>query len=253
MGNTSINEVTPLMIIEWTNKIRETGIKDTTLKTYVSVLKAMMNFAVVHFGLDKSPVNDIKIKTQSREMNFWTIEEYREFMTCDLDLQYKLAVKALYWTGLRVGELLALTPNDLKDGYISINKNIISAGYRRIIQDSPKTSNSRRNVKVHDSLMAELRELAVKEMLNENNLIFDFTNQTLGYRIKQGCNQTGVKIIRVHDIRHSHVALMIHLGYGTRAIADRIGDNPAVVDLIYSHIYESDVDRMIDNFSELDN
>ncbi len=51
------------------------------------------------------------------------------------------------------------------------------------------------------------------------------------------CKISGVKRIRVHDLRHSHVSLLIELGYRTHAIADRIGDTPEMVDKTYAHLY----------------
>jgi integrase len=47
-----------------------------------------------------------------------------------------------------------------------------------------------------------------------------------------------VKRIRVHDLRHSHVSYLISLGFTIFEIADRIGDTPTVVEMIYAHMYE---------------
>ena len=52
-------------------------------------------------------------KEESKEIMFWTQEEYQAFIeqVADKPISY-YAFEILYWTGIREGELLALTPND---------------------------------------------------------------------------------------------------------------------------------------------
>jgi len=73
--------------------------------------------------------------------------------------------------------------------------------------------------------------------IEENDRIFYFTRTSLNKELNYIANAAGLEKIRVHDLRHSHVALLIKLGYRTHAIADRIGDTPEIVDRVYAHLY----------------
>lgn len=64
-----------------------------------------------------------------------------------------------------------------------------------------------------------------------------FAKTALNKELDYIAKAAGVKRIRVHDLRHSHVSLLVELGYRTHAIADRIGDTPEVVDRTYAHLY----------------
>ena len=55
--------------------------------------------------------------------------------------------------------------------------------------------------------------------------------------MNQACEKSGIKRIRIHDIRHSHVSLLIELGFTPLLIAERIGDTVDMVNNIYGHLY----------------
>ena len=53
------------------------------------------------------------------------------------------------------------------------------------------------------------------------------------------CRASGVKRIRVHDIRHSHVSLLIDRGFSAVAIADRVGHESIDITYRYAHLFPS--------------
>ena len=55
----------------------------------------------------------------------------------------------------------------------------------------------------------------------------------------RGCRASGVKRIRVHDIRHSHVSLLIDMGFSAVAIADRVGHESIDITYNYAHLFPS--------------
>ena len=55
----------------------------------------------------------------------------------------------------------------------------------------------------------------------------------------RGCHASGVKRIRVHDIRHSHVSLLIDMGFSAVAIADRVGHESIDITYRYAHLFPS--------------
>ena len=110
---------------------------------------------------------------------------------------------------MREGELLALTAADIDliAKQIDINKT-----YQRLhgedIITTPKTRKSKRKVPIPEFLCQELQEyINSRYMLVPNERLFPITKSYLSHEMERGCKATGVKRIRIHDIRHSHVSL----------------------------------------------
>lgn len=150
------------------------------------------------------------------------------------------AFTVLYFTGMRSGELLALTWKDidLENNTIQINKT-----YQRIKKKDvitvPKTPCSIRNVVIFDYLTDIIKSYKAKIYRpHVNDRIFPFTKHRLGYEITQNCKKSGVKKIRIHDLRHSHASLLIELGFSPLLIAERLGHENVETTLnTYAHLY----------------
>jgi integrase len=67
----------------------------------------------------------------------------------------------------------------------------------------------------------------------------------------RGSEKAGVKRIRVHDLRHSHVSLLIELGYSAIAIADRLGHESIDITYRYAHLFPSKQDEMAESLSNI--
>lgn len=141
-------------------------------------------------------------------MEFWTKEEYLKFAEVMMDRPiFYYAFEVLYWSGIREGELLALTPSDFdfEKQTLRIDKNYQRIGTRDIIQ-TPKTSYSTRTVKIPKFLCDEMQD-CLKQFyhIGPNDRIFPLTKHRLYTAMKSGSEQAGVKKIRVHDLRHPYV------------------------------------------------
>ena len=75
--------------------------------------------------------------------------------------------------------------------------------------------------------------------LNENDRIFPFTKSYLHHEMRRGCAASGVKRIRIHGIRHSHISLLIDMGFSAVAIADRVGHESIDITYRYAHVFPS--------------
>lgn len=134
-------------------------------------------------------------------------------------------MKMLYWCGIREGELLALTPEDFDfdKGTVSISKSYQRLNGRDIITD-PKTPKSNRVVQMPDFLVEEMKDYMQRlYKIGPKDRIFEITKSYLHREMDRGAATAGVKRIRIHDLRHSHISLLIQLGYSAVAIADRVG------------------------------
>jgi len=149
------------------------------------------------------------------------------------------AFEVLYWAGLRLGELLALTKKDIdfRRGIIRINKS-----YQRIdgedVITEPKTPNSVRNIQMPEFLAEELKDYIESIYgIDDDDRIFPISKSYLHHEMERGCKAAGVKKIRIHDIRHSHVSLLIDMGFSAVAIANRVGHESIDITYRYAHLF----------------
>ena len=162
-------------------------------------------------------------KAKGKEMLFWTKEEYLKFSEVmkDKPISY-YAFEVLYWTGIREGELLALERGDFN---ISDRKLTINKSYQHLQGEdyitSPKTEKSNRVIELPEFLCREMEDyFGMLYKCDENTRLFTFSKSYLHHEMDRGAKAAGVKRIRIHDLRHSHVAHCIELGFSPVAIGN---------------------------------
>ena len=174
-------------------------------------------------------------------MLFWTKDEFAVFINAlkDHPVSYTMFM-TLYYTGMREGELLALTPSDIDfyKGTLIINKSYQRLNGKDIVS-SPKTPKSNRVVTIPEILKASLRSYMDKCYgLQPDDRLFPYTKSYLYHEMEYGIKQSGVKRIRVHDIRHSHASLLVEMGFSPLLIAERLGHERVQTTMdTYSHLY----------------
>ncbi len=185
-------------------------------------------------------------------MLFWTKAEYLKFAEAMMDkpLSY-YAFEMLYWCGIREGELLALTPADFDFEKCTVS---ISKSYQRLnAQDlitTPKTEKSNRVITMPQFLADEMQDyLKMLYDVGENDRMFTVTKSYLHREMDRGAKEAGVKRIRIHDIRHSAVSLLIDMGFSATAIADRVGHESIDITYNYAHLFPSKQAEMADKLN----
>ena len=249
-GKLKMCNITAQQIITWQNTLinyRDDNGKPYSpvyLKTIQNQLSAIFNHAVRFYNLKENPCRKAGSmgKKKNREMQFWTKSEYLRFAEAVMDKPISYyAFEILYWCGLRLGELLALTSADLDfdKQTIRINKSYQRIKQRDVITD-PKTSKSIRTVSMPDFLSEELQDyIRSLYKIGEDDRLFPITKSYLHREMKRGCEESGVKPIRIHDLRHSHVSLLIEMGFSAVAIADRVGHESIEITYRYAHMLPS--------------
>ena len=254
LGHIPINEITPLMISEWQKKELET-VSRRTLALLRTALSSIFNFAVNNYGLQSNPCRKAeKIAVPRKEMNFITVEQYKYLLAVSEGLQFRTILKVLFWTGLRWGELAALTVSDIQPDYINVNKILIHVPYQgHQVQPSTKSDNGMRKVPIHEGLYQDIQAyIGTIYGISDDDLIFTLRDDGFRDKLRKACEFIGIQPIRIHDLRHSHVALLIHMGLFPNAIAKRIGDVPDTIINTYAHIYKEDETAICTKFEELD-
>jgi integrase len=248
--NKCLSEIVSTDIIQWQNELLsfrdEEGkpYSPTYLRTVQNQLSAIMNHACKYYDLPKNPCKQVNKmgKAKAKEMLFWTKDEYLAFSEAmkEKPVSY-YAFEILYWCGLRIGELLALTRGDIdiEKRRLSINKAYQVINGEAVIT-TPKTDKSNRVVDLPEFLCDEMEDyFGMIYKCNSETRLFDVSKSYLHHEMDRGAKAAGVKRIRIHDIRHSHVAYLIELGFSTVEIADRLGHENISVTSTYSHLYPS--------------
>jgi len=222
----------------------------TYLKTIHAQLSSIFNHAIRYYDLSHNPAKKVGTmgEEEGKEMLFWTKEEYLRFAEemMDKPISY-YAFEMLYWCGIREGELLALTPEDFDFKAMTVR---INKSYQRLngkdVVTTPKTKKSNRIVKMPEFLAEEMQEcMKMYYSLKPKDRIFPVTKHYLKHEMVRGCKASGVKQIRIHDLRHSHVSLLIDMGFTALAIADRVGHECEKITYRYAHLFPSKQDEMV--------
>ena len=81
--------------------------------------------------------------------------------------------------------------------------------------------------------------------------IFCFTKSYLHHEMKRGCAACGLEPIRIHDLRHSHVSLLINMGFSALDIAERVGHEAIDITYRYAHLFPAKRAQIAYALSEL--
>lgn len=254
-GKRKISEIQTKEVIAWQNDLLRQ--KDKTgkpysecyLKTIHNQLSAIFNHAVRFYALRTNPAAKAGNmgNEKRKEMLFWTKEEYLRFADVMMDKPVSFyAFEMLYWSGMRLGELLALTPSDFdfQNSTVTINKS-----YQRLhgedVITTPKTKKSNRTIKMSEFLAEEMQEyIKMQYEIEPTDRLFPISKSYLHREMERGCKETGLQKIRIHDLRHSHVSLLIELGFSAVAIADRLGHESIEITYRYAHLFPSKQNEM---------
>lgn len=230
-------------------------------------ISGLLSFAVNHKFISDNPCkyarpykdpNQVKPANES-EINFWEVNEYKKFISTVENEDRADRYETLFYTGLRIGELLALQWKDLDlvNRKLSV-KGTYSNGSRTIT--SPKTASSIRTIDITKKL-AERLELRYKRCskldgFNEDYFIFGDirprTMQPIARYFDIDIKKAGVKRITLHGLRHSHASYLLSNPMISEAVvAERMGHSIEMLRSTYAHIYEKRRSALIDFLDEL--
>ena len=251
-GQKSMNDIKASDVRAWQNTLLKKGYSETYLKTVNNQLAAIFNYASRYYDLKNNPCKKAGSigKSKADEMGFWTKQEYLQFLEGirDKPMSY-MAFQTLYWTGMRIGELLALTYNDISfdSRTFSISKSYQRFNGKDVITE-PKTPKSNRVVNIPQFLAEELKEYTgMLYGIMADDRIFHCTKSYMTSEMLRGIKATGVKKVRLHDLRHSHASLLVELGFTPLEIAERLGHEKIETTLnTYSHLYPNKQAQLAD-------
>ncbi len=236
-----INKITKAELIEWRNTLANSKYSTRTKNKAMALVKAVFRFAnevynIPNIAIVLKPFKKTDDEILNGEMQVWTIEEYNKFRDSVDSRLYQIYFDTLFWTGARRGEIIALQCNDLYEGYISIHasQRDSTTGLK------PTKTKTNRKVRIDTELQAELNEL--KEYYKVGYLFGGDTAlspTTIGRYFSKGIEDSKVKPIRLHDLRHSHATMLINNGVNIVAVSKRLGHADIETTLkTYTHLLQ---------------
>lgn len=258
-----INDITAPDVRKWQATLKESKnangepLSAGYMQNLVMELSSMFNFAIRFYGLSVNPChvagNAVGKKTKS--LNFWTKEEFDRFIsTFDKSSPYYVAFLMLYYCGMRIGELEALTISDidLENNIISISKTYHLINGTGIVT-TPKTQKANRDIIIPQFLSSIIREYESHIYSPTPDMrLFEASHSSYARQMETHTQKANIKRIRLHDIRHSHASLLIEMGFSALLVSERLGhENVSTTLNIYSHLFPSKQIEVADKLEAL--
>ena len=241
-----------------------------TINKIMILLKKIFDVGLRKGYYTTNPVKLLKkLPIEKTKMQFWTVEEFQQFLTLFEPEEYniKLLFTVLFFTGLRLGEALALTWQDIdfSSNTIHITKSIyVNKGISHI--STTKTKAGTRRIIINKKLSQELQHWQQQQ----KHLLEQFTSDSLTLQVFQSNPLTitknaiekqykkilerddTLKKIRIHDFRHSHASLLINQGEDYLVVKERLGHASIMTTIdTYSHLYPSKQKELAEKLDEL--
>lgn len=242
-----------LLSIKYINNIR------AELCTFFSYLEEYYDYS--NFIKSIKPLK--KNNEEMKEMSFYDIAEFKKLLrairrTSNLRMRllYDAFFSMLYYSGARVGEVLALSEYDinLETGVLNINKSLTRKTPRGVPYKitTPKNLASIRRIIMPRALIESLRRYIDFKRTNNISTQFLFGGEkplnsySYARALKKYAERAKIKVIRIHDFRHSHASLLINLGANITLVSKRLGHANTQQTLnTYSHLFPSTEGELI--------
>lgn len=240
-----ITEITPATIRAWQTEVLGKGYSQSYCYSLHRQLSAILNFACRYYGLPTNPAARAgSIGRNEVHQAFWTLDDFHRFAMTLREPAQIMLFYLLFWTGCRIGEVLALTWDDVDADAIHISKTMSRLRGAPYIR-APKTRESVRTVPLPafiSSMLTDYKQLTVYT----GPELFQITSSAAARLLARHAKQAGLERIRIHDLRHSHASMLIQAGVPAIAIAERLGHKNAQTTLrVYAHLYESTKDEVV--------
>lgn len=243
-----VSKITPAHIKEWlafmsTNTSVKERLGSGTLNIYRSVLKQLYDFCMEEYKTAENPVKKVKrVKEFSNDqrVKFWTVEEYQKFYDDLRTETQRVLFNIIYWSGMRIGECLALTPADFQPYKIIITKSTETTKEEGQFTDTPKNKYSVREVEIPRSLYFQIMDY-IESLYNVKpytQIFSQFTASSVrNYIYYHGIQKLGLPKASTHTLRHTYASMLLDVSKDVTVVTKQIGhSNPSTTLRVYSHM-----------------
>jgi integrase len=245
-----MSKLTRTVMMKFKTEFAKTNFSTTTKNQTLTFIRSVLRFAHQFYGFDDSSIALTSFKKSDEEVlhefETWTPEEFERFASCVDNELYRLYFTFMYWTGCRRGEAIALQKDCIGDHTVTFK-------YSQIVQKDglkPTKGRNKRTIKLDDKLFMQLQPL----LKTDGNYVFGgdigLSPSLIRAEFKKGIEKSGVKQIRLHDMRHSHATWLINNGVNIVAVSRRLGHKDITTTLrVYAHLLESSDNEMIEKIN----
>lgn len=254
-GDLPLREIAQHDVQEWVADLASSGLAPATVGKCYQLLSASLAKAVSASHLRQSPCQGIELPAVEREeMRFLTAGEVSTLATAMPERWRALVLVAAYG-GLRIGELGALRRDRIDPLRSTVDIRVTAGEVRgRLVTNAPKTKASRRVVTLPRPVMAALVEhLDQYSSAEPDGLVF-VTSTGCPLRVPTwrrrvwapAVRAAGLEPLRIHDLRHTAVALWIDRGATLLQVKQRAGHTSSTFTLDrYGHLYENNDEALL--------
>ncbi|MCI8589717.1 MAG: site-specific integrase [Clostridiales bacterium] len=274
LGNISLDKLTRPVLQKWKIEIEDKNLALKTRQNTYTALRSLLNYAVSMEYIPKNPLvslGNFKDANATRpEINYYTPEEFIQFIeaarTCAqekgiAEWDYYVFFNIAFYTGLRKGEIYALTWNDIQQDSLEVKRSITQKLKGADRETPPKNKSSYRTLQLPKPLITVLDEhkkrcKKVSGFKNSDKICGGkrcIRDTSLQNKNKHYAELAGVKTIRIHDFRHSHASLLANEGINIQEIARRLGH--AKIEMTwntYSHLYPREEERAVNILNKIE-
>lgn len=267
IGELTVDKLTVAIYENLKSELKKKGFCVAYSNKVLGIIDRLIKYSKKFYGTS-SDVPEIcgKLKEVDHikeEMQFFTLEEYKQFDSAISDHLWHTFFEFLYFMGTRQGETIALNWNDIdfNKNEVKINKTLTTKikGEKWTIT-SPKTKNSNRILPLTKKLSDDLKTLK-NEYMRYNKFSDDWfvfggvrplPETTIQKKKNECCKEAGVKQIRIHDFRHSCASLLINQGASIALVSKYLGHGNVSVTLnTYTHMFKNELQNMTDILNKL--
>lgn len=267
--NVDINDIDQFLVHEFYSLKMKEGYSSNYIQRMHEMIRLLLRVAFKWELMQKDIASLIQApRIQKKTMNVWTIGQVNEFLKFTKHSRYHPVYFLAAYTGMRKGEILGLTWDDVnfEEKTISINKTLYHIKDEFLLQE-PKTSSSVRTIHIDDDIIRVLKKQKVKQNLErlkyggvykEHNMVFaqetgEFVNPPgVNGLFTRFIKQSGLPRIRFHDLRHTHATILLQMGVNPKLVAERLGHSSVNITLdTYSHVLPSMKKDLTEQFSKV--
>lgn len=227
IGNMSVRMLSSNNIRSFTNKLIAYNLSFQTVNDILVILNLILKFGESEYQISLVRINYLKIEKQ--EMRVLSVSEQKvltDYLISDNDI-YKFGVLLTLYTGIRIGELCALTWNDITDDYILINKTM----YRTKGQNdktevkigSPKTVSSNRKIPLPQCLLPYIKKYRKNGYVVSTEKQQFCEPRLMQLKFAKMVNECEIEKANFHALRHTFATRCVEAGVDVKTLSEMLG------------------------------
>ena len=226
-NNKKMTNITIEDIEKWHQYLNEKKYKTSVKNLYNGILNGifktckLINNPVSIVGWFHPTIEEKELEfNKEKKIKYITFEEFEKFISVVKEPKWNVFFNLLFFTGMRLGEVQALTWEDIdfKRKKIHVKKTYTNRTKECVWKITPTKNLKKRNIDIDNNLLLILKKYKKEKQKGEKFSTKDFVletktkeplpSKTIDYRRKKYFELSGIKEITNHEFRHSHVSLM---------------------------------------------